>query len=350
MIEKGKSGSLAKTGDGLAVPKAGVAVPLAVFLNDYEKLWSDREYKGLANEEPCADYQQRWIKIPFAQNADNCAAFCAAYLSLRLNGIAIPNVLNKLAGSNIRSSVKTLHANYRTAENEAKTAGKAAISPLATAGKSQHLSQLLTQMHAQIRADLKQTPAPLKNEIVFIQAIGGYTPTPRDFPPSMYDAFIKQGDNIVLSKPMPLTRWQTSATTLQAALFFEYKAPVPVPVVSKLLHDKACAAAKPATLTPTGFVYLSFCFVSAAGQSSGHALLVDFTDARRPGIFDPNFGWLETRQGYCTLEFEQIIYESWRRYTKWNSKNGKRGIKNLDIVQDRRFMILAFQVYLQTLE
>ncbi len=109
---------------------------------------------------------------------------------------------------------------------------------------------------------------------------------------------------------------------------------------------------------------------SNAADTAYHSMIADFSEAAHPGIFDPNFGWIELRQGHCMLDLEKVLFDLWEHYTDtesiWNNavaaKNfnstypfeegfpefGRKGTRYLNFKELRRACFIACQVQVQS--
>ena len=130
-------------------------------------------------------------------------------------------------------------------------------------------------------------------------------------------------------------------TTFQASLFSSFQETVERTIPHPGKPDMS------AYRGATPFVVLSLHFFSSRGKETGHCLIVDFSDPDHPGVFDPNFGWMEPRQGFNFLSLEQALETLWTYYTVVGPEPAQRGIR-FHHGDNVRIHARAFQIYRQS--
>ena len=76
--------------------------------------------------------------------------------------------------------------------------------------------------------------------------------------------------------------------------------------------------------------------------------MVDFSDRQHPGIFDPNFGWMEPQQGFNFLDFELVLNSLWDYYTNFSRKWSLHGSESHTFIP-RGIYVTAFQLHEQVI-
>lgn len=78
-------------------------------------------------------------------------------------------------------------------------------------------------------------------------------------------------------------------------------------------------------------------------------MMLDFSDPQQPGIFDPNFGWMEPQQGFCFLSLEQALNSIWEFYThNVSTVPMTKGLRFLDTRDNKNLFFQASQIYVQS--
>ncbi len=185
------------------------------------------------------------------------------------------------------------------------------------------------------------------SDIFFNQVIGCYASPNTKLPDSdeFFSTSHEKNDNIVENMPIrPPVIW---TSTMQANLLGGYEACNARTLRHPERHDVRLHR------TPMPFVVIDILrykqFLSPGETpAAGHEVLVDFSDPDHPGIFDPNFGWMEPEQGFCTLSLEQALTTIWETYTQNRSTRlDRKGHRHFAPISDGVYM-LAYQIYVQS--
>ena len=206
-------------------------------------------------------------------------------------------------------------------------------------------SRNLSNMIAALRMRMAPSPhaVPVNTDVYFLQIIGLYAGVPDD--PETESSATSRVDlsvssNHVINSPhAPMTQRRA---TFQASLFSAFQ-----PSVERILpHPVRRESRLYRTALP--FVILQLQCRTIGGVPDAHDILVDFSDPRHPGVFDPNYGWLEPEQGFCILSLEQILTVLWEHYTRVRSTTpGMQGSRHI-AGDDNTIFWRAVQIFQQS--
>lgn len=182
------------------------------------------------------------------------------------------------------------------------------------------------------------------SDIFFDQVIGCYA-SPDSLLPygdGFFSTSYERDDNVVQNRPVRPPVTMTS--TIQASLLAGYEACKPRTLEHPDRLDVRLHR------TPMPFVTLDI--VRYRDRPTpffmAHEILIDFSDPDHPGIFDPNFGWMEPAQGFCTLSLEQALTTIWEYYTRnFSTTPERKGHRHFAPLTDNVYM-LAYQIYVQS--
>ena len=152
-------------------------------------------------------------------------------------------------------------------------------------------------------------------------------------------ASVKSNGNWVNSRPHDIP--QGAGASLQSALLSSLQ-----PCRTFKVPDPRDASVS-MTRCATRFVHLAIWIP----PDKGHAVVLDLGDGSTGmGVFDPNFGWMEPKQGFNVLSMEQVLMCLWEFYTNVKCERPRtKGREFLDFFNNSFARIEAYQIYLQTL-
>lgn len=372
MIFKGKDGKPVKFGAGadrLGSVQSGAAETKGINPATLDKF---RNFNSLTKDVPlplddCFNVLIQEDTHKFEQLDGLCAAHCSLFLCLRLSGLA-PAVVIK----NMRESEAQFSNDYKKdhVHRLATTIQAAYQRDFIARGResiSQSMAKLLTSTYRKARLRLNARVNTLKqNLILFVKPVGIYNGQLGQFKKSNYITSIGLGGNVVHVDFSSINYRRNASWPLSQSLFqgIDWDAAVTSEELPPARPPLVAPGAAPAVTLRTRLFLLNMRFIgdvavpSAAGSTTqrarvGHMILVDLSDPESPGVFDPNQGWIAIRQGFCSLQFEQVIYEIWRHYSGWKPVGGKGGIAALAPADQRDRMcdyhITAYQVFQQAL-
>jgi hypothetical protein len=291
-----------------------------------------------------------------AAGAGLCKSICGAYIYLRHLGYSVQKTITVMKS-------KVVAAKFPAWQREFMQAHRAVLERESYSELSGVAAKLYSHIAAELRASLHRFPErlnpadPLEKlpktplavpDIFFEQIIGQFAHhTLRLNAQGMqaYQTAIQIGDNVVKARPHAPSSQRVD--TLQEALFSSYQ-----PCVKSIVPQqpgKEQKGGRNLLRSATPFVQLSLYFHDEQKMPAGHSVVVDFSDAAHPGIFDPNFGWMEPRQGHCFLSLEQALYTIWQFYTRNKSASqGAGGVKHLARLRDPQTYMIARQIFVQS--
>lgn len=291
-----------------------------------------------------------------AAGGGHCKAICGAYIYLRYLGYSVQQTIAVMKSKVVAPKFSSWHRDYKQAHRACNDAAKYS-----------ELSGVAAKLYSQIAADLRACSHRFPERLNAADPLEKLPKSPKAVPDIFFEQIIGQfaqhtlrlnaqgmqnfqtaiqiGSNVVLNRPHapPSKR----ADTFQAALFSSYQACVRSIVPQADYRDKKSSLKF--SRAPTPFVELSLYFRDEQKKPAAHSLVVDFSDAAHPGIFDPNFGWMEPIQGRCFLSLEQALHSIWEFYTGNGSRSaGARGVKHLTRLIDPDTYLIAKQIFVQS--
>jgi hypothetical protein len=294
----------------------------------------------------------------FQQPGGYCFANCGAFAYMRRNGFSPAQIICMLKRPAIAAQVKQWQEAYSVRRAIFKSGDQQAneiadvftridnqLGPLlAREQPSKWQSDAKTNATSGGRAERLPWMTP-NSDIVYPHLIGQFPPqTGIDAKKKgSFSVDYDWGGNSVVNHPrLPAS---VGATSFHQALFANFQAPrkfaVPHPTFK---------AQRMMTRQPTSMVLLDLGCRSLQNATGGHVLLADFSDPAHPGLFDPNGGWIEPKQGFCFLDFEQAMHSVWERYTSNNLQNRQQGLPHLKVAaDDTKIFIFAYQLYVQSI-
>jgi hypothetical protein len=292
----------------------------------------------------------------FQQAGPYCFAHCAVFAAMRRREFAPAQIISMMKRPSMAAQIQEWQKNYitRYVVFEAQEANE--ITDVFSCVENEMGPVLASEFPSKWQADAKAVAKPgAKPEhspmiapsanIVFPQLIGHYpsiTPYSAAHKTSFSVDYSWGGNSVENQSRLPST---VGATSFHQALFANFQAPRKFTVPHSVLKTKRMM-----TREPTSLVLLDIGCRDRKNATSGHVILADFTDPGHPGLFDPNGGCIEPKQGFCYLDFEQTMQSVWEHYTSNNLQNLQQGLQQLKVAQhDRKIYILVYQLYVQSI-
>lgn len=294
----------------------------------------------------------------FQQTGGYCFANCGAFVYMRRNGFSPAQIICMLKRPAIAAQIAQSQKNYSVRRAIFKNGAQQAneIADVFTRIGDELGSLLARENPSQWQADAKGIAKPGKkaerlpwmapnSDIIFPQLIGHY-PSKTPFSATQKSSFSVDyfnGGNSVVNQPrLPSA---IGASSFHQALFANFQAPRKFAVPHPTIKD-----GRMLTRQPTSLVMLDIGCRDPVNHTEAHGILADFTDSAHPGLFDPNRGWYEPKQGFCYLDFEQEMHSIWEHYTNNNRQNPLQGLRHLKVAEDdTAIFILAYQLYIQSI-
>ena len=272
-----------------------------------------------------------------------CFAVCGAYAYMRRRGFSPEKIVFNLKRPAMITKMKRWQKFYESREGKFEGGWR--------------LADTIADLFSKIEKDIGEVleggiaaPDAKKSgksdavpNIVFSSVIGHFPPenTYARAPKKTYATKMALGGNFVMHRPH--TPSDIPALTFHQALFANFQPPRALQLPHPSLKNKRIM-----TRTVTPLVLLSL-DGRDNNEAIGHAIMVDFTDPAHPGVFDPNYGWIEPRQGFCFLDFEQLMHSVWEQYTQNNTRNPRQGLGQIRLGKnEEELAIIAFQLYVQS--
>ncbi len=324
----------------------------------YHGQWRSRDRKKIADpseRKRRRDLAQGWdfdpeaLSIPaqfirgksnqYSQKAGHCLMACYSFYYLRRSGMTTQAAIAELDSSWFNKGLPLLHAEY--AKLRQPTAGSALFSTVFTT-----IMRRLQRNHSYAKLS-PSTGKPIHRADIFFGTLIGCYPR-RQYPEAERTVQFSAGKNAVsfVCHQQPMA----PATTMQASLFAGYQAPRATTIP---LARSWTGTVPTAERVATPFVLLRMSWPTgkmdgAKELTAAHGIIVDFTNPEHPGIFDPNFGWMEPAQGFCFLSFERALNSLWEHYTGHNRSNNVQGVKHHSEIAPK-IAFNAIQLYEQVM-
>lgn len=281
------------------------------------------------------DHKYKMLDHEHGQAGGYCEETCHAFICLRLAGYSVRQTIAALKTGLIKGKLPEWNRQKLTLSKMATSGRLAQAGSQALIGISKSLFELIAVSDTVtfgVPADAKRMAVfpvnaqqPTHDLLLFEHILGKFPKSPSEFGKgkSDYDVALDEGGCAVeirpgLKPPRPLP-------TFQHALFSFMEPCKP------RMEAHPGNSQRMLTRIPTSFATLSF-----FSDSRGHMCVVDFSDPEHIGIFDPNHGWLEPDQGFCTLAFEKALTILWEAYagiesSKKFDQDAKMGAACIDV-------------------
>lgn len=281
----------------------------------------------------------RAYHFQYSQKGNQCKTTCAAFIQRRFFGEDVNAAIHGLKSGHMALNIPRWTDFYQSRESDDPREAPASIKSQPSLLQSFNLHTLITRtikseepsLHSSNRTALNPTanrvPAghPRFDVQFYEKPIGRLFP---DSDPSDQGSLSRfPADASYDSRGLPTSSdvlpSRKATGSMQQALF---SAMQPSKLHGLPVVNPGNADAIPATRMrcATPFVVLCLTFFSSSGVQVNHEIVVDFSEPARPGIFDPNFGWMEPAQGFCILRLEMALISLWQFYSSQKMGINKR--------------------------
>ncbi len=305
------------------------------------------------------DFYVRGPEHAYKQSGGYCQAVSGAFIHLRHVGFSVKQTIRLLKKPPVADMIPIWRERYvKYQVNHAKCMQKFfsyddvianSLSEIADAIRefSHRLPEKLSSGDAK-KSEVDRRLPQSGSDIFFQRRIGeffsgGTPPRDPDELKHMFRTKYIKGDHYVESRSHPPSNVRSQ--NFQTTLFASYQ-----PCISRSVPRKHLGFVPTVTATP--FVILRLEMWSDTKRlQEAHVVVVDFSDPVHPGIFDPNFGWMEPKQGFCFLGLEQALTSIWTFYTGKEKHTPQRQFSSLRNRDDdiESAVYQAFQIYVQSL-